>query len=60
VLLKGRLMHSAVSAYDEITLAWLDAALEHAYVRGQMRLLAYLEAVIEDLVFEMELGARAL
>lgn len=58
--MKGMLMHSAVSAYDEITLAWLDAALEHAYVRGQMRLLAYLEAVIEDLVFEMELGARAL
>ena len=53
-------MHPAVGADGEITLVWLDAALEHAYVRGQMRLLAYLEAVIEDLVFELELGARAL
>jgi hypothetical protein len=53
-------MHPAVGADGEITLAWLGAALEDAYVRGQMRLLAYLEAVMEDLVFELELGARAL
>lgn len=53
-------MHLPVNANYEITLTWLDAAMKHAYVRKQMQLLAYLEAVMEDLVFEMELDAGAL
>ena len=42
----------------EVTLAWLEEALEHAYSHGQHLALAYLEAVIEDVVFEEEITAR--
>jgi hypothetical protein len=42
---------------NEAALAWLDGALRHAIARGQMALIAYLEAVLEDLVLEMELDA---
>jgi hypothetical protein len=41
----------------EVTLAWLEEALEHAYSHGQHLALAYLEAVIEDVVFEEEITA---
>jgi hypothetical protein len=37
--------------------AWLDGALERAYMRRQMKLLAYLEAVMEEVLFEEEPGA---
>ena len=36
---------------------WLEEALEHAYAHGQMKSLAYLEAVMEDVVFVMEMAA---
>ena len=38
-------------------MAWLEEALEHAYAHGQMKTLAYLEWVIEDVVFVMEMAA---
>jgi hypothetical protein len=44
-----------LSVDNEAALAWLDTALSDAISRGQMPLIAYLEAVLEDLVFEMEL-----
>lgn len=44
--------------HEDATLAWLDGALEHAYSRGQSKALAYLEAVMEDVVFEEEIAAR--
>ena len=48
----------AVSVSNEsISLAWLEEALEHAYAHGQMKALAYLEAIIEDAVFVMEMAA---
>jgi hypothetical protein len=47
-----------VADTKEVTLAWLEAALEHAYSHGQHLALAYLEAVIEDVVFEEEITAR--
>jgi hypothetical protein len=31
--------------------------LEHAIIRGQTKLVGYLEAVVEDVVFEMEAAA---
>ena len=40
-----------------VSLAWLEEALEHAYVHGQIKTLAYLEAVKEDAVFVMEMAA---
>jgi len=39
---------------DTVALAWLVSALEHARTRGQTKLVDYLEAVVEDIVFEME------
>ncbi len=41
------------SKTDEATLAWLGDALGHAHAHGQTRILAYLEAVMEDAVFEI-------
>jgi hypothetical protein len=50
---------AASSVGDEfvVSLAWLEEALEHAYANGQMQALAYLEWVMEDVVFVMELAA---
>jgi hypothetical protein len=47
-----------VADTDTATLAWLEAALEHAYSHGQHLALAYLEAVMEDVVFAEEMAAR--
>jgi hypothetical protein len=43
---------------ESVSLGWLEDALEHAYAHGQMKSLAYLEAVMEDVVFLMEMTAR--
>ena len=44
--------------HENATVAWLEAALEHAYSHSQRFALAYLEAVMEDVVFEEEIVAR--
>jgi hypothetical protein len=41
------------------TLVWLVSELEHVRTRGQTRILGYLEAVLDDVVFEMESTARS-
>jgi hypothetical protein len=41
-----------------VALGWLEEALEHAYAHGQMKTLAYLEALMEDVVFVMEMAPR--
>lgn len=43
---------------ENATLAWLEDALGQAYAYSQIKTLAYLEAVMEDVVFEMEMSAR--
>ncbi len=48
-------MDLVLNTNDEVELAWLEGALEHAYAQGQTQLLAYLEAVMEEVLFEMEL-----
>ena len=52
-------MHLMVGADNEVDLAWLEDALEHAFARGQMVLVAYLEEVMYEVLFEMELDASA-
>jgi hypothetical protein len=48
----------AVSVGDEsVSLAWLEDALGYAYAHGQMQTLAYLEAIMEDVVFMLEMAA---
>jgi hypothetical protein len=44
--------------YEVVSVAWLEDALEHAYAHGQMKALAYLEAVMEDVVFVLEMAER--
>jgi hypothetical protein len=43
---------------ETATLAWLVSALEHSRTRGHTKLVDYFEAVVEDVVFEMEMVAR--
>ncbi len=54
----GTLDPMLVADTEAATLAWLEVALEHAYSCGQHSALAYLEAVIEDVVFAEEMAAR--
>jgi hypothetical protein len=43
---------------ETATLAWLVSALEHSRTRGHTKLVVYLEAVMEDVIFEAEAAAR--
>ena len=50
-------MHETWTPGDEkATLAWLEDALGYASAHGEMKILAYLEALMEDVVFEMEMA----
>ena len=40
---------------NEACLRWLDDALEQAFERRKPRLYAYLEVVLEEVLFEVEL-----
>lgn len=40
------------------TLAWLVSALERARTQGQSRTVGYLEAVADEVMFEMEMAER--
>jgi len=52
-------MHEMLTPGDEkATLAWLEGALGYASAHGEMKILAYLEALIEDVVFVMEMTNR--
>ncbi len=47
----------AASVGDEsVSMAWLEDAVEHARAHGQTEALAYLEAVMEDAAFVMEMA----
>lgn len=55
-----RRRHESVD--DEVTLSWLENAIEHAHVHEQAKLLAYLESVrneLAEMVFETKLAARS-
>jgi hypothetical protein len=43
---------------EVVSVAWLEDAIEHAHAHGQMKPLAYLEAVMEDVVFVLETVER--
>jgi hypothetical protein len=48
---------AASEGKESVPLAWLEDALGYAYAHGQMKALAYLEAVMEDVVFVVEMAA---
>ena len=41
-----------------VDLSWLMGALEHARARGQTEVVGYLEAIADDVMFEMESSAN--
>ena len=52
-------MQLATSTHDgTVYLGWLYEALEYARAKGQTRVVGYLEAVLDDVEFEMEMAAR--
>ncbi len=44
--------------HETATLVWLVGALEQARAQGRSKAVGYLEAVADDVVFEMESAAR--
>ena len=56
-MLQGRL-RLVVSADNEARLAWLEGALDYAFVQRKPELWAYLEAVLDEVLFEMESSDR--
>jgi hypothetical protein len=43
-----------LSTYDEVCREWLASALQQAREEGRTKIKDYLEAVLEDVVFETE------
>jgi hypothetical protein len=52
-------LHLAVSADNEASLAWLESALDYAFAQHKPELWAYLEAVLDEVLFEMENGFQS-
>ena len=53
---------TTIGVDNEVCLAWLEVALRQAFKDRQPQLWAYLEAVIEEVLFELEVpppGAAA-
>lgn len=50
----------AIGAVSEpvVDLSWLMSALEHTRAQGQTEVVGYLEAIAEDVMFEMESSAN--
>ena len=57
-MLQNRL-HLMMSVDTDASLAWLEGALDYAFVQHKPELWAYLEAVLDEVLFEMELDARS-
>lgn len=56
---RGKVLDLMASLGNEsVSLAWSEGALEHAHAHGQMSSLTYLEAVMEDVEFVMEMAER--
>jgi hypothetical protein len=51
--------HRLLSKYNEICLAWLEDALQQLRPEGQTKAVGYLEAVLEEVVFEMKMAPRS-
>ena len=58
-MLKSKL-HLAVSADNEARLVWLESALDYAFVQRKLELLAYLDSVMDEVLFEIENGSQTL
>lgn len=56
---RARFAPVTVKVDNDAGLAWLDEALTYAYMQRRPELWAYLEAVFDDVLFEVELEARS-
>ena len=52
-------MNLLVSGDNEADLAWLEGALTQAFTQRKPELWAYLEAVMGEVLFDMEPAARS-
>jgi hypothetical protein len=48
-----------LSPDNEVCLAWLAGALQRLRSEGEEKVVGYLEAVLEEIVFEMKLVSRS-
>ena len=48
-----------MSKDNEVCLEWLEDALQQLRQEGQTKVVGYLEAVSEDVVFEMKMAPRS-
>ena len=48
-----------LSMDNEVCLAWLEGALQRLRLEGQEKVVGYLEAVLEEVVFEMKAAPRS-
>ena len=49
----------SLSKDNEVCLEWLEDALQQLRQEGQTKVVGYLEAVSEDVVFEMKMAPRS-
>jgi hypothetical protein len=56
--LEGIALDQATGVNNEKTLAWLEGALEYAFMERRPELWAYLEAVLDEVLFEIEISDR--
>ena len=57
-MLQNRL-HLMMSVDTDASLEWLEGALDYAFVQHKPELWAYLEAVLDEVLFEMENGFQS-
>jgi hypothetical protein len=48
-----------LSPDNDVCLAWLASALQQVRLEGQTKVMGYLEAVLEEIAFEMKEAARS-
>ena len=51
-------MHLWLTADEAAILEWLEVALAQALEQGQLRVTEYLQAVLEEVLFEIVLSVR--
>jgi hypothetical protein len=51
--------HTLLSKDNEICLAWLADTLQQLRPEGRAKAVGYLEAVLEEVVFEMKMAPRS-
>ncbi len=47
-----------MSPDNEVCLAWLEGALQQLRPEGQTKVVSYLEAVLEEVIFETEMASQ--